>query len=289
MEINSLQQYMDVLEKLKSNYTYTVGNNLLSSTYEAKFIYRGHGNHASYDLLPGVFRWKYTAHGQTTIYSQLEYNILTDFISEACRYMPGIPEGNIVAWLEIAQHFGVPTRLLDFTENPLIALYFACCSLSDVEASVWVINEPEYKRKFFDIPFITESDKSEATVFQIVDTELVNKFHPPQNAVHIPYPWIYKPRYREERMNTQASQFMIWGAKQGKLTDFMQPSYYMRDDEDVCNKETGIICSILIPASEKRKLLSQLDICGVNEKTVYPGLDGVGRYIQRKYSSKYKY
>jgi len=47
------------------------------------------------------------------MHSQIEFNVLADFISEACRFVKDIPSGDISAWLEIAQHFGVPTRLLD--------------------------------------------------------------------------------------------------------------------------------------------------------------------------------
>lgn len=292
MEILSVQDYINVIEKLKQNYTYSapIGGNALfgNQTIHPKFIYRGHGNHSEYDLIPGIFRWRKISEGySTTVYSQLEYNILTDFISEACRFVKDVPSGDIPAWLEIAQHFGVPTRLLDFTLNPLVALYFACSDLRDTQASVWIINEPAYNRIFFgELPSI-QASKSQFIVSKIVTDELVQQDYLQHDSdSFIQYPWIYKPYYWEDRMNLQSSIFMLWGANRRKLTDFMQPGYYMSDMDQVENKDTGVIGNILIPGDRKRDIVEQLNLCGINEKFIYPGLDGVGRYIKQKYSSR---
>ena len=87
-------------------------------------------------------------------------------------------------------------------------------------------------------------------------------------------------------MNLQSSIFMLWGANRRKLTDFMEPRFYMTDKDQVENKDTGVIGNILIPSNKKHEILEQLNLCGINEKFIYPGLDGVGRYIKKKYSSK---
>lgn len=292
MEIHSVQDYIDTIEKLKQNYTYAapIGGNAVfgNQTITPKFIYRGHADHNEYDLVPGIFRWRKISEGySTTEYSQMEFNVLTDFISEACRFIKDVPSGDIPAWLEIAQHFGVPTRLLDFTQNPLVALYFACSDLRNTQASVWIINEPTYNRIFFGELPIVQASKSQFFVSKIVTDEIVQQdFWQHDNSNYIQYPWIYKPYYREDRMNLQSSIFMLWGADRRKLTDFMQPRFYMTDKDQVENKDTGVICNILIPNSKKHEILEQLNLCGVNEKFIYPGLDGVGRYIKKKYSSK---
>lgn len=293
MEIQSLQDYINIIEKLKTNYTYSTqeyANPLIPvQTCTPKFIYRGQGNYAD-KILPGILRWKKTDNGaSTTQYSQMEFNVLSDFISEACRFIKDVPTGDTVAWLEIAQHFGVPTRLLDFTENPLVALYFACSDLQDTQALVCVLNEPQYNKIFFNESHLIEPVKSQSIVAKIIDDEIVQRdYSLHNNANYMEYPWIYKPYYYEERMNLQSSIFMLWGADQRALNEFMCPHNYMSDADQVENKETGVICDILIPGNMKRDLIAQLDLYGINEKMIYPGLDGVGRYIRQKYSYKAK-
>ena len=100
--------------------------------------------------MPGLFRNKKDSNGNlVSKHVSEEVDILHDFISESSRFVKDIPSQNTIAWLELAQHYGVPTRLLDFTENPLVALYFACIGSKDKDASVWIVNETAYDNKFF--------------------------------------------------------------------------------------------------------------------------------------------
>lgn len=291
MEISSVREYLKIIEQLEVNYTYQkqLAPNAMfgNQTYTPHFIYRGHSNHKEYKLVPGIFREREISPGHTTTeYSQLELNILNDFISEACRFIKDIPTEDITAWLEIAQHFGVPTRLLDFTENPLVALYFACIGNPEKDAAVWIINEPVYNKKFFYESLLVLAVKSKQMVSKIISEEIVYLDYQVQhnnNPNYIQWPWIYKPYYREERMNLQSSIFMIWGAHRSPLTEIIAQNEFMVA-ENVTNQECGIICSIDIPANCKRELINQLNLCGINEKFIYPGMDGIGRYINQKYS-----
>ncbi len=291
MQIQSIQEYISLIETLKNNYTYTVksGSGFFASniTYRPNFIFRGHGDHLNYKLRPQVFRYKKTNSGTlTSEYSQLEYNILKDFTSEACRYIKDVPVDDISAWLEIAQHFGAPTRLLDFTENPLVALYFACSNVANADASVWILDEYAYNKKLHNELGIVPAARSQWIVNEIVSQEIVKKFFYPDevNQGGILYPWIYKPFYREERMKQQSSIFMIWGSQQNQLTDFISADDYMTEEQPT-NVYHGIICNVEIPANRKETILQQLNLVGINNKFIYPGIDGVGKYIKTKYSS----
>lgn len=293
MIAQSVHEYLSLIEQLKKDYTYSeqiMPNAVFGNqTCIPRFIYRGHSNHATYKLLPGIFRMRQISPSHsTTEYSQLEFNILNDFISEACQFVKDISVDDIPAWLEIAQHFGVPTRLLDFTENPLVALYFACIGSSEADASVWIINEPIYNKKFFFEGPLVLAIKSKQIVSKIVSEEITYQDYQIQhysNPYYIQWPWIYKPYYREERMNLQSSIFMIWGADRRPLTEFVSENEFMID-KAVTNQANGLLCYISIPANRKREILNQLNLCGINEKFIYPGVDGIGRYIRQKYSSK---
>lgn len=295
MEIESVQGYLSLVNRLQKQYLYIVppeGNNPLfkPQMFPPKFIFRGHSNHEKYKLSPSIFRWRQASNGSfVSEFSQLEYTILFDFMSEACGFIKDIPPQNVVAWLEIARHYGVPTRLLDFTRNPLVALYFACVSSPKNDASVWIVNETAYKRVFFGINewFPVSPAPSDAIVSKIVYDEIVTQdyqlHNDPQN--YYQYPWIYKPFYRDDRMNAQSSVFMLWGGDRAELTSFMKPEFFMVDQDTKDNAATGILCSVQIHSNKKQEILRQLDACGINEKFIYPGLDGIGRYIAEKYSS----
>ena len=290
MEIHSLQEYLSIIEELRKNYTYTelaAPNPIFGQqTYAPHFIYRGHSN-CKYQLLPGILRWNDLPNGgSVSAYSQIEFNILSDFTSEACRFIKDVSVDDVPAWLEIAQHFGVPTRLLDFTQNPLVALYFACIGSPAKNACVWIINEPAYNKKFFLQDHVIYTAQSKQMVSKIVTEEIVYRDFQPHygNMNYIQYPWIYKPHYREERVHLQESIFMLWGADYRPLTANIDGNEYMSTGV-IDNAQTGLICSVLVPAAFKEELLHDLNMCGVNEKFIYPGLDGVGRYINKKYSS----
>ena len=291
MEVHSLQEYLSIINELMCNYTYSIQNlpNPMfgKTVYRPHFIYRGHSS-CQYKLLPAIFRWHDLPQGvSVSAYSQLEFNILEDFISEACFFVRDVPVDDVISWLEIAQHFGVPTRLLDFTENPLVALYFACIGSPEKDACVWIINELAYNKKFFAVEGLILAARSKHTISKIVTEELVYQDFQPHcgNMNYIQYPWIYKPHYREERMHLQESVFMLWGADQRPVTANILGIEYMSTGI-VNNAENGLICSVSIPAARKKGLLNALDLCGVNEKFIYPGLDGIGKYINKKYSSR---
>lgn len=286
MIIKTLTDYISAIENLRKNYTYSVDDtaNGYMSSRTPKFIYRGQGNYKRNLLIPGVFRWTKNSAGEDVgEYSLLEYNILADFISESCRYIMDVPTNDLVGWLEIAQHFGAPTRLLDFTENPLVALYFACSNLIDTNASVWIINEAAYNETFFGSPVLFPAYTNDM-ISDIVDREIVKKQSFDLQAVE--FPVIYRPSYREERMSSQSSVFMLWGERRIPLTDILLPEHHMTFDLNPPNRKNGIIYYFEIPKSAKKQILAELDEVGVNEKFIFPGLDGVGKYIKKKYSAK---
>lgn len=292
MEIYTVQEFLNIIENLKDNYTYTcssVNSKIIPhQTFTPRFIFRGHSN-IEYKLLPSIFREEsINSSTETTKYSQLEFNILSDFISEANRFAKEIQSDNYIAWLELAQHFGVPTRLLDFTENPLVALYFACENISSIDAAVCVLNVPSYNKKFYGSnSYFVLSNLSKQNVNSIIDAEIVRQYFQTQhhnNPSFLQFPWIYKPCYIEERMTLQSSIFMLWAAQRRDLDYFMEEKDYLLFGENVKNKEDGILGKIIIPHNVKKHIIKQLNLLGVNEKSIYPGLDGIGKYIKTKYS-----
>ena len=91
--------------------------------YEPGWIFRGQRS-ASWGLVPGLYRQWRDGSTEQAHHHQLEERLLFRFKLEARPYLTIEPD-NDWEWLALAQHHGLPTRFLDWTRSPLVALYFA--------------------------------------------------------------------------------------------------------------------------------------------------------------------
>lgn len=89
--------------------------------------YRGQSN-KMWSLLPSCYRENITFH---------EMDLIKRFKQDGTLLLPN-PPTKLFEWLFIMRHYGVTTRLLDWTENPLIAAYFATKDC-DVDGRIWII------------------------------------------------------------------------------------------------------------------------------------------------------
>ena len=121
--IHNISEFLDVLNRYKNEFSTTSHND--------SFMFRGMSD-ASWKLLPGIFReYSQDVISQKQyrkIYRSNENEILAHFRKEASGFLTNISKNDDFTWLQYAQHYGVPTRLLDFTANPLVALYFSSSS-----------------------------------------------------------------------------------------------------------------------------------------------------------------
>ena len=106
---------------------------------EGVVVYRGVSDQ-NYDLLPTVGRWK----GPESRRIHFERQVFDDFRSRALGYLKVVPRNNW-EWLFLAQHHGLPTRLLDWTTSPLVALRFALMSDKDADFAVYALNISQAK------------------------------------------------------------------------------------------------------------------------------------------------
>lgn len=101
----------------------------------SQWFFRGHSD-KSYELVPSLFR--VDRKESWANWDRIEEYIMRQFKAESRPYIKSVPS-NEIEWLTMAQHYGLPTRLLDWSTNPLIALYFAVENYkNNKDANVWL-------------------------------------------------------------------------------------------------------------------------------------------------------
>lgn len=237
---------------------------------------RGQANGEYQKILPG------TARPQNLLDESEEYKgIQIDYPDEFRR-------NEHLSNLVKMQHYGCTTRLLDFSMNPLVALFFASEDEFKKNGKVFVISVPKEKilYQYSDkatmlacLPVFSKKDRDDIRDFcikhpdkitdqDIQDSNVMRRFlHEIRNenpafvteiiGNDLLQYYFIRPYKDNERMKTQAGAFAIFGLNEEKLVD------------DI-NQETEII---EISASAKPQILRELEVMQINISTVYPGLE----------------
>jgi len=104
-------------------------------------IFRGVRDSEKHTLVPSLGRRELAPHGDQSL-SRTERRMFNLFREAALPYLSFTPR-NDWEWLAVAQHHGLPTRLLDWTTNPLVALYFAVEKEHDGDSAIYVYTGTE--------------------------------------------------------------------------------------------------------------------------------------------------
>jgi hypothetical protein len=150
--------------------------------------------------------------------------------------------------LALAQHHGLPTRLLDWTYNPLVALWFAVFDINVNEnAVVWIFN----------------ADKDDFRN----DTD---KIQPLSNKVTK----IYRPKIISRRISSQNGVFSVHKINNNdKFIAFNKNKNYK-------NKLTKII----IESKHFSQIKKDLDLLGINNSTIFPDIDGLCKHLEYRFT-----
>lgn len=154
-------------------------------------------------------------------------------------------------WLALAQHHGLSTRLLDWTTNPLIALWFACSNVNTKgsHSVLWIYAVPG--------DAILDIEKDESP-FKVGKTK------------------VYQPNLVGKRLSTQLGWFTAHRySVKSKLNKFVA-----LEDNPIQNKN---LIKLKLPKKVRPKLIEVLDTCGVNSASIFPELDGLCQHINWKY------
>lgn len=224
---------------------------------------------SAHHLLPSLYRHP-TIKGAASLI-ELEWELLSEFRHEAPPFANQLPPAQLEL-LFLMQHHGIPTRLLDWTENPFIALFFALENArqertgEETDATVWLLDPIR-------LNMIANSNRAGANrVFGAYADEL-GGYQPSQEfkKVSMLLPLAIHGVHNSQRIVAQRGSFTIFG----RVTTPMDKSAELSGPD-------GVVKQIRVAAGAKREMFQDLFNMGVSDSVVYPDLDGLGREIKNR-------
>ena len=255
--LESVQEYVEVIEYLHENFSTTA------------LWHRG-VSHAKYELIPKAYRdclWKHCEND--------EWYICVDFENKARQFIPNNDSYTDWKWYFTMQHYGLPTRLIDWTEASLIALYFAVRDPDNTHIPSVYIFDPYW----FDE--LQNNKKSGNGVVYNTDETAISEEHKKllssyfESGEEYPcFPICLQPPAIDKRIYAQRSVFTMHGK-------YMNPFKIIARE----NKNAHI-AKIRFSTKSAEYIKNQLGYMGITEGILFPDLEGLSKDLKWKYGIK---
>jgi hypothetical protein len=215
----------------------------------------------------------------------LEAHILRNFIRYSRPHLPTTP---VNEWevLVAAQHHGVPTRLLDWTYSPLVAAHFATTDPNaGRDRAIWRLDWQQVHRAF-DLPKLAlliedlastfGTEERPFTPWALFDATCNAPSESTQRgdaARALEFACMIEPPSLDDRIIAQAAVFTLCTDTSRSFDAFLE-----------AHGLASALTKFVIPGAEATRFRDQLDLVGIDERRVFPDLDGVAAGLRRYYS-----
>lgn len=207
----------------------------------------------------------------------VEEPILRNFAKYASIDDPSLDE-SVWRRLIIGQHHGLPTRLLDWTYSPLVALHFATSAeslaeMEDEDCAVWAIDIEELN-SLLPLRYQDVLRRRSAYLFTVdMMNDLVGSLGDYDEDMREDSMVLLEPPSIDQRIISQYSYFSVVPKN-------------MLDVEGFLDRRTNNTVKYVIDKSLKWRVRDMLDQMNINERVVFPGLDGLASWLKRHYYVK---
>lgn len=204
-------------------------------------------------------------------FAEMEPHLLRNFRKYAHRDL--VERDTFWHWLSLAQHHGLPTRLMDWTISPLVAAHFATADIDeyDRDGAIWMVDQrkthqllPEHLQK--------ELHETGADYFTV---EMLSRVAPTLRHLDELAPpsfvLFFEPPSMDERIVNQYALFSVMPGAGSQLDEWLYA-------------HPGLWRKIVLSASVKWEVRDKLDQANITERVLFPGLDGLSRWQKRYYT-----
>jgi hypothetical protein len=264
--------------------------------FRSNFAYRGMKDAAD-DLTTTLFRLG-------GAYARAETHLIRNFRKYAHR--DSVPGDSVWNWLALGQHHGLPTRLLDWTFSPFVALHFVTQNLEyyDVDGVVWCVDYtkahamlPRPLRKMlqseqadvFTTEMLDRAADSLAKLQELGEREPAparkGRSHAasngrakkrratPSRRAGEPFALFLEPPSLDDRIVNQFALMSMMSSAEAQFEPWLE-------------RHPGLYRRIIVPAKLKWEVRDKLDQANITERVLFPGLDGLCRWQKRYYSPR---
>jgi hypothetical protein len=184
-----------------------------------------------------------------------EENLYFDFVTQAGALLPE----NSTSWINIflMQHYGLPTRLLDWTETFSVALYFAVKNASK-EAAIWILDPFALNATTINRPSI---------------------LHPTELAHD------YAAYYIERTAKLEGNVVALSPLRHNPRVFHQRAGFTLHDDIETPLEilHPDVVTKVILKKEGFADAFKFLELAGVNEFTLFPDLEGLSRKLKTEY------
>jgi hypothetical protein len=205
---------------------------------------------------------------------EIEHHLLRNFRKYAHR--DHTPADSVWNWLSLGQHHELPTRLLDWTFSPYVALHFATHDLDTVDEDgvVWCV---DYRAVHDHLPpklgEVLRTEGADVFTTELLADTVGDLAAFDALAGETPFALFFEPPSLDDRIVNQAAVFSVLGGTWDGLDTWLAA-------------HPGTARKVVVARELKWEARDRLDQAHVTERVLFPGLDGLARWLRRYYGPR---